>query len=42
MEQSCNYNDAKIFYKELFTPYKRETVSYTSEQVAGLLKLPLL
>ena len=31
MEEKCSFEDAKDFYRELFTPYKREPVEYTQE-----------
>ena len=31
IEEQCNIDDAKSFYKELFTPYRRKESSYTSE-----------
>lgn len=33
MEKECNYTEAKEFFEEFFTPYKREPVEYTQEQV---------
>ena len=42
MENECNFNDAKEFFEDLFTPYKREPVEYTQEQVQNLTKLELL
>ena len=42
MENECNFNDAKEFFEDLFTPYKREQVEYTQEQVQNLTKLELL
>ena len=42
MEKECNFNDAKEFFEGIFTPYKREPVEYTQEQVQNLTKLELL
>ena len=42
MEDHCSFDDAKKFYKELFVPYKREDVSYTSEEVKYLANLEIL
>ena len=42
IEKECNFEDAKPFFRELFTPYKREQSNYTSEQIEKLTKLKLL
>ena len=38
----CNFADAVKFFKELFTPYKREDSSYTSEQIKSLTQHEIL
>ena len=42
MDDQCSFDDAKEFFKELFVPYKRENVRYTSEQVKYLANLEIL
>ena len=42
LEKFCNFEDAVKFFKELFTPYRRDNSCYTSEQIKNLTQHEIL